>query len=220
MTRERDTPGVPGLAGRLRDLVTVLLVVGGLAVAAAGAWQWHASDRGDADRLATSATGGDQGSRGAAPLPRALPAPSRPGAPLRVVVPALRIDAPVDPVAAPGGTLTPPADPTRLGWWAGGARPGDRGSVLVAGHTVNGGGGALDDLERLRRGDRVVVRTRTGTTGYAVVGVQVLDKGELARRAQQLFDQAVPGRLVLVTCEGWDGRAYRSNVVVTARPRG
>jgi len=28
----------------------------------------------------------------------------------------------------------------------------------------------------------------------------------------------VPGRLVLITCEDWDGERYLSNVVVTATP--
>jgi hypothetical protein len=48
--------------------------------------------------------------------------------------------------------------------------------------------------------------------------VEVLGKGELARRAQRLFDQDGPARLVLLTCEDWDGTAYRSNVVVLAEP--
>jgi hypothetical protein len=35
---------------------------------------------------------------------------------------------------------------------------------------------------------------------------------------ERLFSQEAPGRLVLITCEDWDGTAYRSNVVVTAQP--
>nr|WP_246284000.1 class F sortase [Nocardioides perillae] len=193
-----------------------------MAVAGTGLWQWYADGAPTPSRAATGPVEQESSSATAAPpaeLPQAQPARTRPGAPLRVRVPRLGVDAPVDPVGAPGGTLTPPSDATRLGWWAAGARPGQRGSVLVAGHTVSTGGGALDDLELLRRGDDVVVRTTTGRRSYEVVSVQVLGKGVLARRAQQLFDQRVPSRLVLVTCEDWDGTAYRSNVVVTARPR-
>jgi hypothetical protein len=40
----------------------------------------------------------------------------------------------------------------------------------------------------------------------------------LAKRAAQLFDQSVRGRLVLVTCEDWNGTVYLSNVVVVALP--
>ena len=48
--------------------------------------------------------------------------------------------------------------------------------------------------------------------------VRVYDKGSVARDAKRLFSQDVPGRLVLVTCEDWDGERYLSNVVVTAAP--
>lgn len=150
---------------------------------------------------------------------RAVRAPWEPGAPRRVRIPALGVDAPVLPVRAPDRTLVPPADPMRLGWWADGARPGDpRGSALVTGHTVHEGGGALDDLETLRPGQRVEVRTDAGALTYTVREVAIHTKGRLARHAERLFSQDVPGRLVLITCEDWDGSRYLSNVVVTATP--
>jgi sortase family protein len=143
------------------------------------------------------------------------------GPPLHVAVPSLGLAAHVVPVPADGRTLDPPGDPGVLGWWAGGAWAGARrGSALVTGHTVHTGGGALDDLERVRPGARVQVRTTRGQIDYVVTDVVVLGKEEIARRAPELFSQKVAGRLVLVTCEDWDGEGYRSNVVVTARPRG
>lgn len=151
----------------------------------------------------------------------------RPGYPDRVVVPALDVDAPVLPIRAPDRTLVPPADPQVLGWWADGAQPGAAtGSALVVGHTVHSGGGALDDLETLGEGDQVLVRsTRTEsgegamrTMEYAVETVRVYRKGRLAQQAAELFSQEVDGRLVLLTCEDWDGTRYLSNVVVTATP--
>jgi Sortase domain len=146
--------------------------------------------------------------------------PREAGAPRRVLIPALRVDAPVVPVRAPGGTLVPPADPQRLGWWADGVRPGARrGSVLVAGHTVHTGGGALDDLEDLQPGDAVAVRTDHGVLRYGVRRVSIHSKGSLAQHAGRLFSQRVAGRLVLVTCEDWDGVRYLSNVVVVATPQ-
>lgn len=146
-------------------------------------------------------------------------APWEPGAPRRLVVPALGVDAPVVPVVSVDDTLVPPTDPQRLGWWADGARPGaSRGSALVTGHTVNAGGGALDDLETLEPGDRVVVRTDRGRLAYVVRDVRVFSKGAVSDHAERLFSQEVPGRLVLITCEDWNGEAYLSNVVVTAVP--
>lgn len=150
---------------------------------------------------------------------RHVRAPWEPGAPRVVVIPALRVQAEVVPVEAPNDTLVPPTDPQQLGWWADGARPGaKRGSALVTGHTVHGGGGALNHLEDLTRGDRVVVRTDRGRIVYRVAQVRVYSKGRLAQDAEQIFSQAVPGRLVLITCEEWDGSQYLSNVVVTAQP--
>jgi LPXTG-site transpeptidase (sortase) family protein len=149
----------------------------------------------------------------------AIPAPRVSGMPTRVVIPALGVDAPVRPIRAPGGVLIPPSDPQELGWWADGAEPGaTRGSALVTGHTVHTGGGALDDLETLQVGDLVKVHTSHGWVRYAVRDTEVYDKGNVARHAQRLFSQEAPGRLVLITCEDWDGERYLSNVVVTAVP--
>lgn len=155
----------------------------------------------------------------AVPLPEAQRVQTEPGAPERLEVPALGIDAPVIPIGAPDGVLTPPSDPQTLGWWADGAKPGARrGSALVTGHTVSTGGGAMDDLEQLEVGDRVWMRTDTSRIGYDVRSVVIMGKGELAERAQEVFDQEVRGRLVLITCENWNGVEYLSNVVVTATP--
>lgn len=144
----------------------------------------------------------------------------RPGVPVRLVVPALHVDAPVVPIGAPDGVLLPPSDPRTLGWWRDGARPGTAlGSTLITGHTVHTGGGAFDDLETLRPGDSVRVETRSGVLRYAVSTVRIYRKSTLARDAQRLFSQTVRGRLVLITCEDWNGSTYLSNAVVVAVPR-
>ena len=67
------------------------------------------------------------------------------------------------PIGAPGGVLTPPSDPQT---WAGGTavrcRARRHGGALITGHTVHTGGGAFDDLETLRAGDQLRVRTGEG----------------------------------------------------------
>ena len=153
------------------------------------------------------------------PQPRLVPAErERPGTPREVRIPHLGVSAEVLPVATRGDTLVPPADPTELGWWAEGVRPGQPGRALIAGHTVHTGGGALDDLETLRAGDRVVVEGNRSISRWVVTSVDVLGKGDLAQQAERLFRQDGPARLVLLTCEDWDGAAYLSNVVVVAEP--
>lgn len=143
----------------------------------------------------------------------------RPGVPQRVVIDRLRVSSPVVPISTVDDVLIPPADPQQLGWWSAGARTGAKhGSALVTGHTVHTGGGALDDLERLGPGDRVRVRTGRGVIHYDVRSVRTFRKGSVARHADRLFSQHVDGRLVLVTCEDWDGTRYLSNVVVVAKP--
>ena len=141
------------------------------------------------------------------------------GAPRAVAVRALGLEAPVVPIRSQGQLLVPPDDPTVLGWWSGGAVAGAaRGSALVTGHTVHAGGGALDDLELVPVGSAIVVRTDRGPLRYRTTSVEVVGKDALARRAARLFSQDAPGRLVLVTCEDWNGTGYESNVVVLAEP--
>ena len=153
-------------------------------------------------------------------LPEPPPGRATPGSPRRLVIPALGVEAPVVPVRTDGDVLIPPSDAQTLGWWSQGAEPGARrGSALVTGHTVHTGGGALDRLETLEVGDAVSVTTSRGGLDYRVTSVEVFDKGAVTRRSGRLFSQEVPGRLVVVTCEDWDGERYLSNVVVTATPR-
>ncbi|QIK66694.1 class F sortase [Nocardioides sp. HDW12B] len=164
----------------------------------------------------------------AAPGPQAeaveLPDPPAgrvtPSSPRRLAIPALGVDAPVAAVRTDGDVLVPPSDAQTLGWWSEGAEPGARrGSALVTGHTVHSGEGALDQLETLEVGDDIVVSTRRGQVDYRVSDVEVFAKGAVTQQAERLFSQEVPGRLVVVTCEDWDGERYLSNVVVTATPR-
>ncbi|MGN6252272.1 MAG: class F sortase [Marmoricola sp.] len=185
-----------------------------------GASWWWTGDR-PPDTAAASAAAVAPAAAAAAEVaaPAAPRAPWRPGAPRRVVIPALGVDAPVVPIRLSGRALVPPGDARELGWWAGGALPGSKhGAALVSGHTVHTGGGALDHLGRLHPGDRVVVGTDRGRLVYRVARVETPSKQQLARRARALFGSSGPGRLVLVTCGDWDGTSYLSNVVVIARP--
>ena len=157
---------------------------------------------------------------------RHRPAPGRPaqrraeaGPPVGLDVPALKISAPVVRISGNNGVLLPPADPRILGWWQEGADAGARhGATVITGHTVHTGGGSFDHLDALRPGDRVLVRTPRGSLRYVVRRVRVLATRALARRAGQLFALDGRPRLVLVTCDDWNGSEYLSNAVVVAAP--
>ncbi|GAB2604422.1 hypothetical protein Aab01nite_78090 [Paractinoplanes abujensis] len=153
----------------------------------------------------------------AAPPKPAGPVPEMPG---RVVIPGLKVDAPVDPAGVErGGELRIPADPARLGWWIGSARPGvSRGTVLIAGHvdTAEDGRGALYSLETLPMGARIEVRAGRTTYEYRAVARRSFVKRQLPA---DVFSTATSPRLVLITCGGdfRDG-SYSHNVLVYAEP--
>ena len=151
--------------------------------------------------------------------PEPGPDPAR-GVPVRVEIAAIDVDAAVLTVEMDGGgRLDPPADVTRVGWWAGGARPGSvRGSVVLAGHSVRLGDGVFDDLGALRPGDEIRVRTHRGVVTYAVDGVRDYTVAQVAELGPALFGRDVQSRLVLVTCSGYYAGHYHANTVVLASP--
>ena len=146
-----------------------------------------------------------------------------PAAPVRLVVPALKIRAPIKPIEVNDQlVLDPPRNARDIGWWQRSARPGEsRGQTVLTGHTVHTGGGVMDHLSRLRRGQIVKVVTPKGTMVYRTTKVVTWTKDELARRAVRIFGQERDEeRLVLITCSQWTGSGYRSNVVAFAHPLG
>ncbi|HZH19911.1 MAG TPA: class F sortase [Geodermatophilus sp.] len=148
--------------------------------------------------------------------------PQRP-APVRLAVPALGVDAPVEPVGVrDDGQMALPDDVDRLGWYRFGPVPGAEGSAVFAGHVddADQGLGALAPLRDAEPGAEVVVTDAAGTaTRWRVVSREVLEKQALP--VDRLFARTGEPRLVLVTCGGPflpDVGGYRDNVVVVAEP--
>jgi LPXTG-site transpeptidase (sortase) family protein len=143
------------------------------------------------------------------------------GTPRILRIPRIGVDAPVVPIQSnEERILEPPSDRNVVGWWSDGAAPGEqRGSAVLVGHSVrNEGGGVFDDMGDLGRGDAIEVEAADDTLSYRVQSIDVLSKEEVARNAEEIFAQSGTGRLVLVTCEDWDGKAWRSNIVTIAAP--
>ncbi|MEO7943424.1 MAG: class F sortase [Marmoricola sp.] len=146
-----------------------------------------------------------------------------PAKPVRLIVPSLKIRAQILPIEVNAQqVLDPPSNPSDVGWWQRSARPGaKKGQTVLTGHTVHTGGGVMDNLGKLHKGQRVRVVTPRGTMVYSTTKVVTWSKQELARRAVDIFAQRRHDlRLVLITCTGWTGSYYTSNVVVLARPLG
>jgi LPXTG-site transpeptidase (sortase) family protein len=139
----------------------------------------------------------------------------------RVRIPRIGVDAPIVAIRAnENRVLDPPRDPSVVGWWSDGASPGEaRGSAVLVGHTVrNNGGGVFDDMGELSRGDTIEVDGSETTLTYRVKSTDVLSKEEVARNAEEIFARTGADRLVIITCDDWDGSAWRANIVTIATP--
>lgn len=141
--------------------------------------------------------------------------------PFTLRIPRIGVSARVIPIQTGADrVLNPPRDPSIAGWWSQGAAPGQQqGSAVIVGHTVrNHGGGVFDDVGLLGSGDAIEVDGAGSAVAYSVQSTAVLSKDEFARDAEQIFAQAGPGRLVIITCDDFDGKVWRSNIITIATP--
>jgi LPXTG-site transpeptidase (sortase) family protein len=144
---------------------------------------------------------------------------AQPSPPELLIVPDIELRAPIVPIEIdPDGVLDPPADVHEVGWWKRSAQPGSTtGQTLVTGHTVHTGGGVMNLLGDLRPGALIQIQTQAGVVDYKATKVFVYTKAEVSEHKQQLFGQdRQEGRLVLVTCTGWNGHDYDANIIVFA----
>lgn len=204
---------------RLLAILSVVLVGAGLVLVGNQPTSGEGAGRpADAPRPTTKARVPATGEPAGGTARRGEPV-SGPSRPRTLVIHALGIRAPVVPLETSGRTLYPPDDTSEVGWWRGGAMPGAaRGSVVVTGHTVSDGAGVFDNLADLRVGDRVRLVTEKGVLRYVVRAEASYRRATLAHRAAQLFSRSSAGRLVLVTCEDFNGEVYLANHVVIATP--
>ena len=201
------------LRRRGRAVLLALVVAAGLAGAVSSAAEGDAAS--PQPSAATPTTAVPSCPSGDAP---AVADPAQ-GQPARLVIPAIDVDATVIPLVSEGDDLEPPADVTKVGWWAAGAEPGSaKGAAVFVGHTVHAGGGVFDDLADVEVGDAIRVRTGVGWVRYRVSEVRKYSRKEIDKNAERLFGQSGPGRLVLVTCSGYRLGTYHGNTVVTASP--
>ena len=140
--------------------------------------------------------------------------------PYSLRIPRIGVEAPVVAIQSnEDRVLDPPRDPGLAGWWSDGVAPGaPEGSAVLVGHTVRAGGGVFDDMGELRSGDTIEVEGADDALTYEVESVEVISKDDFARLAGRIFTQSGPGRLVVITCDDWDGTAWRSNIVTVALP--
>lgn len=146
----------------------------------------------------------------------------RPPPPSRVQVPSIGLDATVRPVGvAEDRQMQLPDDPRVLGWYRFGAAPGERGSVVLAGHVDSRtyGVGPLVALQTVTAGARVELASGAGSgRTYRVDSIERFDQQALPAT---VFARTGPERLRIITCTGPylpEQGGYQQNLVVTAVP--
>lgn len=123
------------------------------------------------------------------------------------------------------GSLIPPTDISRLGWYSASAIPGEKGaagSSVITGHVneVDQGDGYAARFADLKAGDTVTVKVDGESRDFTVSHdpVQVI-KG--AQMPEVVNDAVGENRLVLITCGGefvGGTLGYADNIIVEATP--
>lgn len=149
------------------------------------------------------------------------PAEQIPELPVRLVIPAIDVDAQVQHVGldvAGTGEMAVPSNFTDVGWYKEGVRPGMLGSAVIAGH-YNGKGipeAVFYDLSELEVGDEIFVMSAEKLeSAFVVVEIATYDYDA---ETTEIFTNADgAARLNLITCSGqWlSGEAqYNQRTVV------
>lgn len=150
------------------------------------------------------------------------PPPASPEvADMYLVIPKLFINAPIEPVGVtPTGEMATSKSLQKIAWYKDGTRPGETGSSVFAGHY---GGpaetGIFRTLDKLKVGDSVEVRSKTGKTlTYRVYNIGTYKVADVP--LQNLFNKKDNTYLNLVTCVGqWDAgsSSYSDRLIVYSK---
>jgi sortase (surface protein transpeptidase) len=164
-------------------------------------------------QLDRSATAGSAGAATTAAPPAEL------GAPTRVTIPAIGVDAPLVGVGLkPDGAMQTP-DFGIAAWYDKGPKPGQPGPAVVLAHVDSKAHGpdVFYRLRELKPGDRVSVHYADRTTTFAVTGKE--ETAKTALPTTRIWNNATKPVLRLITCGGaFDRKAgsYLDNIIVYA----
>ena len=155
------------------------------------------------------------------PLPMTFATPSQPtaGVPVRLYIPSINVDAPVESLGlTTDGAMDAPKGPDEVAWYKLGPRPGEKGSAVIAGHSKwnKGAPAAFDKINKLRQGDKLYVADADGITVVFVVR-ELRDYDQKANAATVFGSSDSKAHLNLITCEGvWNktSKTYSKRLVV------
>lgn len=143
--------------------------------------------------------------------------------PTRIRIPSIKVNAPLVKINVDrrGRLQVPPLSrPGVAGWYVGSASPGQLGPSVIVGHMDTRTGPAVFyRLRKIKRGARVYVDRRDGSTAVFVVRRRIRVP-KTAFPTEQVYGDIGNAGLRLITCGGtFDNRTrhYRDNVIVFAR---
>jgi LPXTG-site transpeptidase (sortase) family protein len=207
------TPREGGRIGRrLLGTVGLLLVAGVLTAGLGALWTGHVTIPGHAVASVVSPTPRTDpiGAPVPSPSPNAtlaqakrIVAPSAP--PARLLVPAIKVDAQVEPVGLDSqGRMATPSQADRVAWYKLGSTPGDVGDAVIAGHLDWTSGPAVFwYLSKVRAGDEITIVRADGTRAKFVTDATKTVPYD--RSTDSLFAENGTPSLTLITCAGtWD----------------
>jgi sortase (surface protein transpeptidase) len=166
---------------------------------------------------ARAATGNATAGGSAGPPPVA-----RPGAPVRLIIPKIGVNAAIESVDLdPTGAMATPTTAFTVGWYDRGPLPGDAGNAVIDGHLDSAiyGAAVFWRLSEVQAGDKIQVQlpgNRNLTFVVDHLAVYPYDNAPL----EDIFGAADAPRLNLITCSGLFDRAsknYDRRLVVYSR---
>jgi sortase family protein len=151
----------------------------------------------------------------------AAAAPLPPSPPVRLLIPEIRVDAPVTRLGLDGkGSLEVPAaaDRNLAGWYRDGTSPGAKGTAIVTGHVDNAKGPSVFyNLGALKKGHRIEVTRQDGRTAvFTIDAIEVY--GTAAFPDEKVYGSRGRAELRVITCGGGFTKktGYQGNVVAFA----
>ena len=161
-----------------------------------------------------------------APNPANVAAPLPASAPMRIVIPAIGVNAPMThlDLNANGTIQVPPlSDHNLAGWYDRSVMPGARGTSVILGHVDDyAGPSVFFNIKNLRKGEAVYVLRSDGKTAvFSVDGVQKAVKTNFP--TSDVYGNVPYPALRLVTCGGpFDAKSgeYLDSIVVYAHLAG
>ena len=143
------------------------------------------------------------------------------GAPCRIVIRSIGVDAPIIELGLrSNGTLEVPTVYSEAGWWKGGGKPGKLGSTVSVGHIDDRRGPAVFyKLPKLKAGDVVeIMRVKKKPVRYVIE-----DLGRWAKSnfpSEIVYGPTPIAELRLITCGGVFNRStghYTDNIIAFGR---